>query len=455
MIHLTGPLRSRDLRLLVTGSTVSLLGDGVYSVAMAVAALRSADAASTLAAVAVAGLVPRIVLGLFGGVLADRVSRRAILLVADLVRGAVVAVLGLLLLGGSPPLWVLIACVVPLGAASGVAAPAFGAILPDVVDQDELVAANSVLSSVSPFAQLMLGPALGGLLASFDAGLAMLVDAGTFAVSAGCVLLLRPARQHAAGARSVPWAHFREGITYVRATPWLATNLLSGLVVSFAVSGSFTLLPFLVTRGYHAPSSSFGYLIAVGGAAATVTAVVVGALGRRRRPLASSYTMYAVGLLAVAAMGLVPSVLAALPLVVVMFAGTTAGNIWQDSVLGSRIPRELRGRVSSLDWVAATASAPLSITCSAAFAGHVGIRATFVTAGTAAALASLAGLLLLVRTGEPLEEPRAHVVDAAQSLVVQGDAVDAAIRGEHPGLRLDLLGSEDAADGSQQRVAVE
>ncbi|MGZ4596308.1 MAG: MFS transporter, partial [Actinomycetes bacterium] len=123
MTAFAGPLRTRGLRLLVTGSTVSLLGDGVYSVAMAVVALRTPNPASTLAAVAVAGLVPRIVFGLWGGVLADRVSRRLILLAADLVRLAVVLVLGLVLLHGTPPLWVLLACVVPLGAATGAAAP--------------------------------------------------------------------------------------------------------------------------------------------------------------------------------------------------------------------------------------------------------------------------------------------------------------------------------------------
>jgi sugar phosphate permease len=81
--------------------------------------------------------------------------------------------------------------------------------------------------------------------------------------------------------------------------------------------------------------------------------------------------------------------------------GATAGNIWQDAILGSRIPRRLRGRVSSLDWVAGTVSAPLSVTISAVLIGQVGIRATFVGAGAAATLASLVGLLLVLRSGEP------------------------------------------------------
>jgi DHA3 family tetracycline resistance protein-like MFS transporter len=259
------------------------------------------------------------------------------------------------------------------------------------------------MGGVAPFAQLMLGPVLGGLLASIDVGLAMFVDAGTFAVSALCVLLLRPSRQHATREQNppLPWTDFREGLAYVRRTPWLLVNLLCGVVVSFAISGSLTMLPLLVTRGYGADSGSFGYLLAIGGGAATLTALVVGMLAPRRRPLASSYAMYVVGLGAVIGVGLAPNIRVGAIFVALLFVGATAGNIWQDSVLGSRIPRRLRGRVSSLDWVGATVSAPLSITISAALVGQVGIRATFVVAGAAASLASVMGLLLLLHSGEP------------------------------------------------------
>jgi MFS family permease len=411
---LTGPLRTRGFRLLVIGSAVSLVGDGIYSVAMAVASLATAHPASTLAMVAIAGLVPRIVFGLLGGVLADRVSRRLLLLAADLLRLTVVTTLGVALLDGAASPLLLVACVVPLGAASGAAAPAFGAILPDVVDEADLVSANSVMGALAPFAQMMLGPVLGGVLASVDVGIAMFVDAGTFAVSALCVLLLRPARQHETRGRDrqpmpLPWADFREGLAYVRRTPWLLVNLLCGVVISFAVSGSLTMLPLLVTRGYGASSGSFGYLLAIGGAAATLTAAVVGLLPPRRRPLASSYVTYAVGLAAVIGVGLAPDIRVGAVFVALLFVGATAGNIWQDSILGSRIPRRLRGRVSSLDWVAGTVSAPLSVTISAALVGQVGIRATFVAAGAAAVLASLAGLLLLLRSGEP--EPAVDASD--------------------------------------------
>ncbi len=416
MTALTRGLRRRDLRLLVVGSTVSLVGDGVYAVAMAVAVLHVAGTATALAATAVANLVPRVLFGLYGGLLADRVSRRAVLAVCDLVRLAVVAALGLLLLGAEPPLWALLVLVVPLGAASGAAAPAFSALLPDLVEEDELVAANGLLGSVAPLAQMVAGPVLGGVLAAYDVGLALLVDAATFGVSTLCVLLLRPVREHhRVAARPLPWAQFREGLGYVRRTPWLATNMLAGLVVTFAVSGTMTMLPVLVRSGYGAPTADFGYLLAVGGLAATLAAVWVGARRPPGRPLRASYAAYVGGLGAVAGLGLAPGPLLGAVFMAVFFVGATVGNLLQDSVLGARVPRELRGRVSSLDWVAATAAQPLSVVLAAVSADHLGIRPTYVVAGVAAALCSLAGLVLLHRTGEPSGDPAAVPVPTAQN----------------------------------------
>jgi MFS family permease len=213
-------------------------------------------------------------------VLADRVSRRGILLVADLVRLAVVATLGVALLDGHASPLLLIACVVPLGAASGSAAPAFGAILPDIVEAPDLVRANSVMGGVTPFAQMMIGPVLGGVLASVDVGLAMFVDA-TFAVSAGCVLFLRPAGPRRP-VRAAPAAvgGLREGLAYVRRTPWRGQLAVRGRDL-MAVSGSFTILPLLVTRD-TAPSEA-RLPAGSGGAVATLTAVVVGMLRRGAR----------------------------------------------------------------------------------------------------------------------------------------------------------------------------
>lgn len=96
-----------------------------------------------------------------------------------------------------------------------------------------------------------------------------------------------------------------------------------------------------------------------------------------------------------------------------LFAGTTLGNIWQDTVYGTRIPRELRGRVASLDWAATTAAGPGSVLLAALVTETVGLREVYVGAGLLAAVASVAGLLLTRAVEAAQPEPAADVEQAA------------------------------------------
>lgn len=416
MSRLFTALRRPNLRWLIAGAAVSLVGDGIYTVAIAVAVLDAGHGASGLATLSIAMLIPRVLFGLWGGVLADRVSRRSILVACDLVRASVVTALGATLALGASSIWLLAVMVIPLGAATGVASPAFSSIIPDLVDGDQLVLANAALGGIGPLAQVMVGPALGGILAAHDPGVALLVDGGSFAVSALCVLLLRPARHHAARERDLPWVEFRAGVTYVRRTPWLAVNLLCALVLTFAVAGALNLLPLLVTEGYGADASSLGFVLAVGGAAGTLGALVAGMLPQPRRLLAASYVAYILGLGAVIGLGLVHGPVGAAGFAALLFVGTSLGNVYQDTMIGHHVPRELLGRVRSLDWVAATAMVPLSIVVAAAASGAIGIRATYVVSGALTAGVAALSLGLLLHRGEPTIEgadDRPDVIEAA------------------------------------------
>ena len=164
------------------------------------------------------------------------------------------------------------------------------------------------------------------------------------------------------------------------------------------------MLPLLVTRGYGASSGSFGYLLAIGGGAATLTALVVGMLSPRRRPLASSYAMYVVGLAAVIGVGLAPDIRIGAVFVALLFVGATAGNIWQDSVLGSgSAPAAWPGELARLGRGRRQCAA---VHHDLGGAGRSGWHPRdLVGAGVAAALASLLGLLLLLHSGEPRSWP--------------------------------------------------
>lgn len=217
------PLAIRDYALLFAGMTVSLLGDGIYLVAIAWQVYELSNAPTALSIVGVAWTLPLVLFVLLGGVVSDRVDRRKVMIAADLIRFAGIAALGALSVAGTLELWHVVALVAVYGAGEAFFGPAFGAIVPDIVPRDQLVQANSLNQLVRPLAHRLVGPAVGGAtIALVGAGGAFLVDAGTFLVSAAVVALMQPRlpqRDDAEG-RSV-LRDIREGWRFVRARTWL------------------------------------------------------------------------------------------------------------------------------------------------------------------------------------------------------------------------------------------
>ncbi|MGZ8571022.1 MAG: MFS transporter, partial [Actinomycetota bacterium] len=186
------PLRVRDFRLLWTGMTISLIGDGVYVVAVAWQVYREMDATpAAFAAVGIAWTLPQVLLLLATGALSDRMDRRHLMIAGDLIRFASIATIGLLSLDGSLTVPILVALVAVFGVGEALFGPAFLSIIPSIVPEDLLVEANSVGQVMRPVSMMVIGPLLGGILVAFGVGWAFLADALTFAVSAVCIWLMR------------------------------------------------------------------------------------------------------------------------------------------------------------------------------------------------------------------------------------------------------------------------
>src|SRR4051794_23973926 len=134
------PLRLREFRLLWTAMTASLLGDGVLLVALAWQVYTLSDAPTALALVGLATSLPHLAFLLVGGVLSDRLDRRRLMVGADLVRGAAIAVLAVLAISGALALWEIVALVAVYGAATAFFGPAFDAIVPELVPAAQLAA---------------------------------------------------------------------------------------------------------------------------------------------------------------------------------------------------------------------------------------------------------------------------------------------------------------------------
>src|SRR5947209_7236980 len=235
--RLLAPLQRRDFLLLWAGMTASLLGDGIYFVAIAWESYQLSNVPTALALVGAAWTLPTVLFLLIGGAVSDRIERRRLMLYATLVEAFVIGLIGALTLAGLLQLWVLLVLVAVYGGAQAFFNPAFDAIVPALVEQKDLPAASALEHSMRPLALQLAGPALGGLLiAVAGTGVAFLVDAGTFLVAGGTLMAMRQRSPRTAVKRSLRAGldEVAEGFRFVRANPWLWGTLCAAALALLA-----------------------------------------------------------------------------------------------------------------------------------------------------------------------------------------------------------------------------
>jgi len=397
-VAIATPLRHRDFRLLWTGLVVSLLGDGIFLVAVAWQAYQIADRPSALAGVGLAASVPQVVLLLLGGAVSDRLPRRAVLLAADVARAAAVSALALLAFVGHLRLWELWATAFVIGAATAFAAPAFDAIVPELVPAERLLEANGLDQFLRPAALQLVGPALGGLLlAAFGSAGVFGADGLSFVFSACCIARIShiPSSGAAAEGPSL-WADVRQGFGYVRSQVWLWGTFLAATFTYLLFLGpTYVLVPYLVKNRLHGNGLSLGIVLGLGGLGSLLAAAVTAQRGGRdRRPITVMYLAWAGATLLVAAYGLVTRQWQLAVLVFAVGALEAAGTVVWATLKQRLVPGELLGRVSSIDWFVSTALMPLSYLLTPVVVRFVGVRTTFELAGTIGAVVTLGFLFL-------------------------------------------------------------
>lgn len=405
------PLAIRDFRLLWAGMSVSLLGDGIYFVAIAWQVYELSNAPTALSVVGVAWTLPNVLLLLVGGVLSDRFDRRRLMIVSDVVRGLAIGTIAVLALSGALELWHLLVLVAIYGAGEALFVPAFQAIVPDVVPQEHLVQANSLDTLMRPLAVQLGGPALGGLaIAGFGTGVAFALDAATFAVSATCLALMRsrplPLKENAIGIRSA-LREVGEGFAFVRAHRWLwGTLAAAGLSLLLYYGPMEVLLPFVIKNELGGSSTDFGLALAAVGVGAIAAALVMGQRPMPRRPFTVMFTAWAICMACVAVWGLATELWQILAVSVVRGAGITVGTVLWTTIMHTRVPRELLGRVSSFDWLMAMSLIPASFAITGPVAEAAGARETLTAAGLlGAALIFFLPFVLGVRRDERVPRP--------------------------------------------------
>ncbi len=392
-------MRIRDFRLLWSGLTVSLVGDGVFYVALAWQVYELSNAPTALSVVGVAMTVPQVAFLLLGGVLSDRMDRRRIMLAADVTRGVAVGAIGLLSLSGHLKLWHVAVLAAVYGAGAAFFGPAFDAIVPDIVPADLLGEANALEQFVRPIALRMGGPALGGaLIAVWGSGGAFLVDAGSFLVSAAFLLAVRgrgaPAR---ADSEPPPSAlrEIREGYTYVRSHVWLwGTFVAASFAYLLFMGPTEVLLPFVVRNDLGGSAGDLGMVFAVGGIGAVAASLVMGQRGQPRRHMTFVYTTWAVATFAVAGYGLATLPWHLMAACFVFNALESAGTIVWSTTKHRLVPPALLGRVSSYDWFVSIGLLPVSFALTGPAAALLGARGALVAAGVLGGVVTIGFLFL-------------------------------------------------------------
>jgi MFS family permease len=419
-VLLTAPLRRRDFRLLWTGMAVSLLGDGVFIVAIAWQAYAIADRPSALAYVGLSISLPQVAMLLVGGAVSDRIARRTILMWSDVVRALAVAGLAVLTGADIARLWELYLVGGVIGTATAFASPALEALVPQLVPQQELTQANAIEQFVRPAAIQLAGPALGGVaVATLHPAGAFGFDAASFAFSAICVRqmarLPRLAGGGAGGDSSTSLRHeVWEGLRYVREHVWLWGTFLSATFTYLLFIGpTQVLLPYIVRNSLHAGAGTYGAVLAVGGVGALIGAGASGRRGHPRKPITFIYGWWTLATLAVAGYGLATNEWGLAAAAFVVNGAEAVGAVVWSTVKQHRVANEMLGRVSSIDWCISTALLPLSYALTAPVAHALGPRTTLVVAGTAGAAVTL-GFLFLPGMRSPEEAPAPAAVTVAR-----------------------------------------
>lgn len=415
------PLRIRDFRLMWTGLTVSLIGDGIYLVAVAWQAYDLSSAPTALSVVGLSQSLPLIAFIVLGGVLSDRLPRRNLMVASDLIRGAAVATIGILSITGNITLPLLIALTGLYGLGQALFYPAFGSIVPELVPDELLVQANSLDQFVRPLTFGVLGPAVGGaVISGAGVGWGFILDAVTFCLSATAVAMMRVAARPEKDPESKPLAEVKEGLAFVRSQPWLWATLLAAAVALLMFVGPYeVLVPHVIKFDMGGDAGDLGALFAAGGIGSILAALLLGQFGFPRRYITFMYWSWAIGILAVAGYGVMNHLWEGMVMRALGAMLATAGMVVWATLMHRHVPKKMLGRVTSLDWLVSLSLIPLSFGITGPIAELVGVRATLIAGGLTGTAVTVAFLYIpgvrdLERAGalKPDTAAKAHDVEA-------------------------------------------
>jgi MFS family permease len=366
-------LHEREFRLLFAGQAISLLGDGMVGVALAFAVLDLTGSITDLGYVFAARTIPLVAFLLVGGVFADRLPRRAVMLNADIARLVTQGTIAVLLISGRAQIWQLILTQAVYGTATAFFNPASTGLTPSVVSPGRLQQANA-LRALAMAAGNVAGPALAGVLvAAASPGWALAVDSASFGVSAIFLALL-----HVPAHERVPVKPFLqelgEGWNEVISRSWVWSILVFAGVANMAGS-VFFIVGAYVSKHELGGAGAWALITSAFGIGAVAGGIVVLRL-HPRRPLRTACVGFGFFALPPALLALgVPAGVVAGGALFAGLAGAVGNTLWE-TTLQQHIPRRALSRVSAYDWLVSVGLAPIGQVLVGPIVAAVGVDST-------------------------------------------------------------------------------
>jgi MFS family permease len=380
---------NRDFRIVIGGLAVSRAGDWLYNVGLAVYIFERTGSAAWVAAASILRLVPYVILAPFGGLLAERLDRRRLMIGCDLVRAALMGGLAVsAALGGPAALAVAIAFVST--AAGTPYLPAVGAMTPQLVSERDLAAANAMVETVDNVA-IIVGPAIGGvLLAAGSPSIAFAVNGGSFLCAAFAMTLLRtrtaPSRRAVEHDEPRRWAAFRDVAAGLRT---LLDSRAASILVGFIAAGAFVygaetvLLVLLSEQQLGTGAQGYGYLLAAVGLGGVLAAAFTGRLARHPRagiPLTVALLLEGLPLAILAA---VREPALAVTVLVLQGAGAIVVDVLGLTVLQRAMPPAMLARILGVMNALVRGAMVVGAVIAPALASSIGLRGSLVATGVA------------------------------------------------------------------------
>ena len=400
-------LRHRDFRLLFLGQAASVTGDRVVVVAIALFVTQTTGSPTDLGLVLGGQALALVTLLLIGGVWADRLPRHRIMIVTDLVRAGLHALLAVMILSGSVRIWQLVLIEAAFGAAQAFFQPAYSGLLPQTVPEALIQDARALTETTANLA-FLLGPALATVLVlGIGAWEAFALDSATFLLSALVLMRVHPRRRGEALVPGSVLQELRAGWREVRSRAWVWMTIAAFTGAVLCVYAQWYALAPVIARNVYGSVGVFGVLesVAVVGA---VCGALAGLRWRPARPLRA-------GLLMVLAWPLQDGVFAlGAPEALVLVCAFASGfgfsllGIWWETALAQHVPPHALSRVSAYDWMGSLALLPVGFLAAGPLAGAIGARIV-LGVGSAIGVALLLLALLPRSTRELNGTPRGEL----------------------------------------------